>query len=340
MNIKKMILGKIEKNGSARASEIVKLTGFSRAYINRFFQELRSEGKIVLFGNANRAVYLPADRAAVSRAKDKITQVHRLLRNENLSEDTVLADIKKKTGIFRSIPDNVSKIADYAFSEILNNAIEHSQSGAVEITMKKEASAVNFNVRDRGIGIFRNIMKKRKLHGTMEAIQDLIKGKQTTAPATHSGEGIFFTSKAADTLAINSSGKTLIFDNLIGDIFVKNGKSFTGTRVIFNINTGSTTQLDKIFRQYTDESFEFSKTSVTVSLYKMDSEYISRSQARRVLSGLGGFKTVTLDFKGVDTIGQGFADEVFRIWKKHHPGTALISKNANENVEFMVKRAS
>ncbi len=173
----------------------------------------------------------------------------------------------------------------------------------------------------------------------MESIQDLMKGKQTTAPEAHSGEGIFFTSKAADMLNIKSSDKKLIFDNLIGDIFVENGKNFAGTKVTFNINANSPTQLDAIFRQYTDESFEFSKTSVTVNLYKMGSEHISRSQARRVLSGLDGFKTVTLDFKGVSTIGQGFADEVFRIWKKRYPNITIIPKNANENVEFMIKRA-
>ena len=340
MNIRKLITDKIHAKGSVRASEIIKLTGFSRAYINRFFQELRDDGKIVLLGNANKAIYVPANQAEISRAKEKITHVHKMLRNEKLSEDIVLEGIKKKTGIFFEMPKNVSDIINYAFSEMLNNAIEHSQSDTIEIAMKKEKNIISFNVRDKGIGIFQNIMQKKNLQNTMEAIQDLMKGKQTTAPEAHSGEGIFFTSKAADVLTIRSSDKKLIFDNLIGDIFVKSGKNFAGTKITFNTNTSSPTQLDQIFRQYTDESFEFSKTSVTVNLYKMGSEQISRSQARRVLSGLDGFKTVTLDFKGIDTIGQGFADEVFRIWKKRHPGTTLISKNANENVEFMEKRAS
>jgi len=76
-----------------------------------------------------------------------------------------------------------------------------------------------------------------------------------------------------------------------------------------------------------------------VRLYKGASEYISRSQARRVVNGLDKFKTVTLDFKDVDTLGQGFADEVFRVWKLSHPGIDIAVENANENVEFMIKRA-
>jgi hypothetical protein len=46
------------------------------------------------------------------------------------------------------------------------------------------------------------------LKNHLEAIQDLLKGKQTTMPKSHSGEGIFFTSKIADNLTISSSQET------------------------------------------------------------------------------------------------------------------------------------
>ena len=78
---------------------------------------------------------------------------------------------------------------------------------------------------------------------------------------------------------------------------------------------------------------------MNIKLYKMDSEYISRSQARRILSGLYKFKTVILDFKGVETVGQGFADEVFRVWKLNYPDISIIPNNANENINFMINRA-
>ncbi|MBU1083906.1 MAG: STAS-like domain-containing protein, partial [Candidatus Omnitrophica bacterium] len=67
--------------------------------------------------------------------------------------------------------------------------------------------------------------------------------------------------------------------------------------------------------------------------------YVSRSQARRVLAGLEKFKTVVLDFKGIEAIGQAFADEIFRVWKSAHTDKEISARNACENVMFMVKRA-
>lgn len=339
MDIESLILRKIREKGRIKAADIVKATGFSRAYINRFFQELKNQGKIILVGRANNAFYLPADKQAVSRIKKSILSVRKILRNKNLSEDLVLREIKQDTGIFSDLSENVSDVLDYAFSEILNNAIEHSKSFRIEIQMRREKGQVFFNIRDWGVGIFNNIMKKRKLKSELEAIQDLLKGKQTTAPKEHSGEGIFFTSKAADLLVIQSSAKKLIFNNILDDIFVREVKKTKGTRVSFTIAIGSKTNLGRIFKQYSAEAFVFNKTVSKISLYKLDSAFISRSQARRVLSGLEKFRKIVLDFKGVETVGQAFADEVFRVWQSRHPNIDIEYNNAGENIIFMIRRA-
>ncbi len=89
----------------------------------------------------------------------------------------------------------------------------------------------------------------------------------------------------------------------------------------------------------TDGSMEFTRTTVSVKLYKNNVQYISRSQARRIVVGLEQFKTIELDFRDIDTVGQAFADEIFRIWHTRHPESQIIPKNMNDNVEFMVKRA-
>jgi transcriptional regulator with XRE-family HTH domain len=339
MDIKELILKLIRQKKKVRTADIVRATGFSRAYINRFFKELREEGKIELIGRANQAFYVLAKRNEVEKAKQKISSSRHLLRNKNLSEDAVLDEIKKNTGIFSNIPDNVSKILGYAFTEMLNNAIEHSRSRQIEVLMKRN-SVVRFDVTDRGVGIFFNIMKKRKLKSELEAIQDLLKGKQTTAPKEHTGEGIFFTSKVADMLTIQGSRKKLIFNNILGDIFIKdNNKKIKGTKVTFIISLKSKTNLNEVFKKYTDAAFAFAKTEVNVWLYKLDTDFISRSQARRVMSGLDKFKSIILDFKNVNTVGQAFADEVFRVWHSHHPSVKITYKNANENIVFMLKRA-
>lgn len=339
MDINKLILEKIHDKGSIKSSEIVKITGFSRVYVNRFFRELKDEGKITLIGKANRAHYVIADKGVVLRERKGILEVNRVFKNASLAEDLVLEEIKKNSGIFAEIPKNIQDILQYAFSEMLNNAIEHSKSELIKIKMRRDKTHVLFDVIDEGMGIFNNIMRKKELNDEWQAIQNLLKGKETTAPHAHSGEGIFFTSKTADIFIIRSSRKKVIFDNILNDIFIKDGKYITGTRVKFSVRIDSLRQLDDIFRQYADSSFEFSKTSVKVKLYKMGSEYISRSQARRIVSGLEKFKTVILDFQDVQTVGQAFADEIFRIWQFNHPAVSISTINVNENIEFMINRA-
>jgi anti-sigma regulatory factor (Ser/Thr protein kinase) len=339
MDTKKLILEQLNIKDNLKVADIMELTGFSRAYINRFFQELRNEGKVVLIGKANRAHYVIAEKNKVLNAKKNILTIHKILKNINLSEDTILDVIKRECGIFVDLKKNIENILNYAFTEMLNNAIDHSQSVKIEIVMKRNSNDIRFDIIDHGIGVFNNIMKKKNLKNELEAIQDLLKGKQTTAPQAHSGEGIFFTSKAADSFVIESSSKKLIFNNSIDDIFIQDIKGFSGTKVIFTISTKADKELGNIFKEYSGESFEFDKTNVAVRLYKMGSLYISRSQARRIMNGLEKFKTITLDFNHIKTTGQAFADEIFRVWKNHNPGIEILTLNTNENVNFMIKRA-
>jgi len=339
LDIRKLILDEMAERGTLKVSDIVKITGYSRKYVHRFFYALQEEGRITLVGKANTAHYLPKGKTESVRFKKGIRKVHRILKNKNLGEDLVLGQIRDQTGVLLDLKPNVRGIVEYAFSEMLNNAIEHSQSQYIDVWMARGATELKFNVTDRGVGIYNNIMEKKNLANHLEAIQDLLKGKETTAPAEHSGEGIFFTSKAADWFSIRSSEKELVFDNLHSDLFIKDIRHVEGTKVSFLVELGSDKRLLDIFREYTDEAFDFSQTEVHVRLYKEGVEYLSRSQARRIFAGLDKFKTVTLDFRNVQTVGQAFADEIFRVWKSGHPNTRITPVNTCENVDFMIKRA-
>jgi len=66
---------------------------------------------------------------------------------------------------------------------------------------------------------------------------------------------------------------------------------------------------------------------------------VSRSQARRILSGLELLKEVTLDFKNIEYIGQAFADEIFRVFKNRNPEILLKTVNLNGEVQNMINRA-
>lgn len=337
MDIRAIILELLRRQGSVRAAEVVKRTGLSRAYINRSFQQLREDGKLVLLGSANTARYFAAAGNEAKKTRQGIREVHKILLNHDLAEDVVLRRLKDDSGIFHRLPSNVAKILDYAFTEMLNNAIEHSRSKNIVIRVRRSRESLNFKVVDRGVGIFKAIRRTRGLANELEAIQELIKGKLTTDPKHHSSEGIFFTSKVADELVIKGSGKKLVFDNGRADVFVEDSTPIVGTTVEFSIGERSKRDLRKVFAAYTGEGYEFAKTVVTIELFKSKGEYVSRSQARRVLLGLDKFKTVVLDFKGVQTVGQAFADEVFRVWQKNHPSIRIEIRNANENIQFMVR---
>ena len=58
--------------------------------------------------------------------------------------------------------------------------------------------------------------------------------------------------------------------------------------------------------------------------------------ARRVLAGLTDFREIVLDFQGVRSLGQGFADEVFRVFKASHPAVKLVPKNIDPALRPMI----
>lgn len=85
---------------------------------------------------------------------------------------------------------------------------------------------------------------------------------------------------------------------------------------------------------------DFSKTIVALRLmFEADGSLVSRSQGRRLMAGLEQFEDVTLDFTGVTAIGQGFADEIFRVWRNAHMAIRLRPDNANAAVSTMLRHA-
>ena len=119
-------------------------------------------------------------------------------------------------------------------------------------------------------------------------------------------------------------------------------QSSHGTSVWMKLHNHTSRTTKRIFDQFTsgDEDFTFSKTMVPVKLAKYgDDNLISRSQAKRLLARIELFKTVILNFKEVPTIGQAFADEIFRVFAADHPGVELISIHANSEVKRMIDRA-
>jgi formamidopyrimidine-DNA glycosylase len=190
---------------------------------------------------------------------------------------------------------------------------------------------------DDGVGIFNKIQKKYNLDDPSHAILELAKGKLTTEPDSHTGEGIFFTSRMFDTFMI-SSGK-YFFASHKNDLLFENDKDETGTSVFMVITQDSDRTTESVFSRFTDSAtYGFDKTIVPVELSRYGNEnLISRSQAKRLMARLEKFKTVVLDFSNVESIGRAFADEIFRVFVNEHPNTKVLTTNDNKAIQQLVK---
>jgi anti-sigma regulatory factor (Ser/Thr protein kinase) len=342
MTIRETILRLAARPRIFKTADIVRALGrpISRQYVSKTLAGMVRDGQLVKAGSTRGAVYAGLRHAAKLIAS--APQVTRRLTNVALQEDRVLSDLKDSAPFLKRLPANVGAIVSYAFLEMMNNAIEHSGSRRVEVEVARTNGDITFVVNDFGVGVFHKIMRERKLGSDLEAIQDLLKGKTTTQPEAHSGQGIFFTSKVGDVFVLESFRRRLRVDNRIGDYFIEpTDRLKKGTRVFFSISATSPRRLEDVFRSYSTDASEpaFDKSEVKVRLFTLGGGYVSRSEARRMLAGLDKFRSVILDFDRVAVIGQAFADEVFRVFRRQHPHITVIPTNMNDTVRFMVDRA-
>ena len=265
----------------------------------------------------------------------------KIYKNKNLEEDIVYDELIKKYEIDKK--NNVKHILVYAFTEMLNNAIEHSEGTEISIHYTENYFNIFVIIKDNGIGIFRKIVRDHNLKNENEAIFELKKGKLTSDAENHSGEGIFFTSKVVDYFLISSFNKTFSSgsDEYFYNIKQNKEKCIKGTEVILILNKNTERTTKKIFDEYTSDDFVFNKTKIIVHLAKdyLGHDFVSRSLAKRILMNVEKFKIIVLDFENIDNIGQGFADEVFRVFKNKNPDITIVPVNMNEEIEFMINRA-
>lgn len=339
MDIRQTILHLANERKTFKTADVVEqLEGkISRQYISALISQMVKEGLLLKGGSTSSAFY------ALPSNVDSIVETIKLRFERNrIEEHAVFNKLRERYNFVRGLPENIQSILFYAFTEMLNNAIEHSKSENIEIEVRKEKSNLTFIVNDFGIGVFRNVMKQRALKSEIEAMQDLLKGKTTTQPHSHTGEGIFFTSKIADVFLLESFEYRLRVDNLIKDVFFEELKpSKKGTRVVFTISNSSIKHLSDVFNKFVVNPGEpgFNKTEILVRLFTQGTIYISRSQARRILFGLDKYESIVLDYDKVSTVGQAFADEIYRVFKNNFPNIKIESRNMIEPVKFMVERA-
>jgi DNA-binding transcriptional ArsR family regulator len=321
----------IAENGRNVATRVADEFGVSRQAASSWLSRLKAEGIIrsegVGRGTTYRLVELETQRGIFQR--------------EGLSEDRVWRELCFP--VVKELPENVRSIWHHGITEMVNNAIDHSGSDQVTVIITRNILYVDCWVCDSGEGIFLKIQKALDLYDTREAILELAKGKFTTDPAKHSGEGIFFSSKMFDNFMIRS--RALAFVHVGSkqkdfDVMVTRDEDSLGTRVNMRLDNFSARTTREVFDKFAlPEEFSFAKTVVPVKLAQHEGEtLVSRSQAKRLTRRFERFQTVILDFTDVTEIGQAFADEVFRVFANAHPALKMVTTGLTPAVRSMIKR--
>lgn len=303
--------------------------GLSPSRVNIQVRELVAGGYLAKRGSTRPTYALGANRRFV-----------RAYLRAGLAEDRVwYADLLP---LLEHLPRNVLDIAHHGVTEMVNNAADHSEAREVAVSMDCSNGQLRFEVADDGVGIFRKITRALDLPDERLALLELSKGKLTTDPQRHSGEGIFFTSRMFDAYRIESGD--LVFDHDANSALdlLDDAHEAKGTRVVMQIATDSPHTVESVFDQYSSgpDDYAFAKTVVPVRLAKVgDENLVSRSQAKRLLQRVENFRHVVLDFADVAGIGQAFADEIFRVFANAHPEVELLHAHATPEVQQMIRRA-
>ncbi len=243
------------------------------------------------------------------------------------------------------VSTNVESICHYGFTEMFNNAIDHSEAQHLTTGVQRNAVHIEIFVGDDGIGIFRKIQAALGLADERHAVFELTKGKLTTDPTNHTGQGIFFSSRMFDRFEIDSHFLKLIHrqgDDRSTLIEATETPALFSTLVTMSIDSSSKRTTKEIFDRFAgpEGDYSFSTTQIVVALARYGREQlVSRSQAKRVMSRCENFRHVSLDFAGVESIGPAFADEIFRVYATAHPEIELRWVNAVPEVEGRIRHA-
>jgi anti-sigma regulatory factor (Ser/Thr protein kinase) len=326
--IRMFVLGNVQQHPSDITARVSAQFNITRQAAQRHLRRMVEDGHLQMQGKARHCVYKPVQAMKIVAG----------LSLEGLQEDLVWREHIEP--LIAPLPKNIHEVLFYGFTEIMNNAIDHSEGRSASFHVVVGPDRVKITVMDDGVGIFRKITRECNLIDERQALLELTKGKLTTDKSRHSGEGIFFTTRAFDETFIMSGNLVLICKRGGKDWLIEKGSENEGTIFIMEMDRNSKTTMKETYEKFTtgDEN-DFSKTIIPVSLTRYGTEnLVSRSQAKRLLARVDRFREVCLDFDGVLTIGQAFADEIFRVFPNLHPEVSIYPVNASADVDKMIAR--
>ena len=240
--IKQYILEKIEMGDKAIAQTTADNFEVSLTTVYRYIRELNNDGLIKKKG---RNYVLEEMR------KIKVYDTNKKL------EDKIFSDIIEK--IVKNLPDNVYKIWQYAFTEMMNNAIDHSNASEITVYVSQNPCSTRIMIDDNGIGIFEKIREYCGYDCLDDAVNELFKGKLTTDSENHTGEGIYFTSRMIEDFGVLSGGKIFTHNphfDITRDVCsvpgLENFKDEKGTIVVMIMPNNSKVNIKEVFDMFSD----------------------------------------------------------------------------------------
>lgn len=310
------------------ARHVAERCGVGRAAANRALQRLVSLQWLRSTGTPRRPHHVPG----------LLRQVVQQYPLQGLQEDVPWS---RDFARYMDLPTSVRQMTQHAFVELLNNAIDHSDGTQVTVSLRQTPSHVQLLVSDNGRGVFDKIGSAFDITDPTLAMFELSKGKLTSAADRHSGRGLFFTSRLADVFDLHANAVAFQqrgWDSAAG---WRPGRALKhqGTSVYCAIALDTPRTLSGVLNAWSLDGagVGFERTVVPVAMMTSDCVGLeSRAQARRVASRLEQFERAEIDFAGIDRIGHGFADELFRVQPGGQPLLNLQPVNMSPAVAAMV----
>lgn len=240
-----------------------------------------------------------------------------------------------------ALPPAVQAMAQHAFTELVNNAVDHSGGSTVTVSMRQTPLQLQLLVSDDGIGLFRRVAEHFDLTEPALAMMELAKGKLTSDPDRHCGHGLFFTAQLADVFDLHANAAAFQrrgWDS--GRWHLQRPASQIGTSIYLAISLETTRTLEQVLQAHSasGQGYGFERTRVPLALLAPGGmrQLASRAEARRVALRLERFESAELDFAGIEQLGHGFADELFRVFARANPGVELLPVAAAPQVTAMI----
>src|ERR1051325_6032438 len=139
--IRRFLVRNVENHSRGVGGRAAPEFGITRQAVHRHLRALRDEGLVKTLGERRGVTYTLPRLAEASQS---------LAVSPSLEEHVVWRDMAAP--VVAPLPENVREICAYGFTEILNNAREHSRSPTVQISIERTAAKVKILIWDLGIG--------------------------------------------------------------------------------------------------------------------------------------------------------------------------------------------